>query len=129
MMIIKRFEDIQAWQKARELTKLVYSLSNNAGFKRDFGLRDQIRTAATSVMANIAEGFDAATDAEFRRFLSYAKRSATEVQSHGYTALDQDYISQPEFKRLYAQAEDAKGLIGGFTRYLRGERRPRQSGG
>jgi four helix bundle protein len=122
-MKIERFEDIQAWQVARELTRLVYSLSNNGGFKRDFGLRDQIRRAAVSVMANIAEGFDAATDTEFRRFLSYAKRSATEVQSHGYVARDQGYISPAEFEQVYAQASDAKGLIGGFARYLLGNPR------
>lgn len=124
-MRIERFEDIQAWQAARELTKLVYALSNNEGFKRDFGLRDQIRAAATSVMANIAEGFDSGSDAEFCRFLSYAKRSATETQSHGYAALDQGYVSQVEFEQLYAIANDAKNLIGGFARYLRSS--PRRS--
>jgi four helix bundle protein len=124
-MNLERFEDIQAWQAARELTRLVYALSNKGEFSRDFGLRDQIRGAATSVMANIAEGFDCDTDDEFRRFLGYARRSATEVQSHGYTALDQGYINDSEFKRLYAKASDAKSLIGGFVRYLRAN--PRQS--
>ena len=76
---------------------------------------------------NIAEGFDADSDAEFCRFLGYAKRSATEVQSHGYVALDESYMTQPEFDQLYAKAKDAKSLIGGFVRYLRANPRPRKS--
>jgi len=123
-MRIARFEDIQAWQAARELTRLVYALSNKGEFARDFGLRDQIRSAAGSVMANIAEGFDCDSDVEFCRFLGYARRSATEVQSHSYTALDQGYINDSEFERIYAKANDAKGLIGGFVRYLRANPRP-----
>jgi len=118
-MKIERFEDIQAWQAARELSKLVYQLTGKEGLGRDFGLCDQIRTAAVSVMANIAEGFDAGSDAEFRRFLSYAKRSATEVQSHAYAALDSGYIVQGEFDQLYSKANEAKHLIGGFVRYLK----------
>jgi four helix bundle protein len=124
-MKIERFEDIQAWQTARELTRLVYALSNTHDFSRDFGLRDQIRSAASSVMANIAEGFDCDSDEDFCRFLGYARRSATEVQSHSYIALDQSYGTQPEFEQLYAKAKDTKGLIGGFLRYLRAD--PRHS--
>lgn len=126
-MKIERFEDIQAWQAGREVTRLVYTLSSKGEFSRDFGLRDQIRAAATSIMANIAEGFDADSDAEFCRFLGYARRSATEVQSHGYVALDEGYITQAEFDQLYAKAKDAKSLIGGFVRYLRANPRPRKS--
>ncbi len=118
-MKIERFEDIQAWQAARELSQLVYQLTSKDTFSRDFGLRDQIRAAAISVMANIAEGFDAGSDMESRRFLSYAKRSATEVQSHGYAALDCGHILQVEFNRLYSKANEAKHLIGGFVRYLK----------
>lgn len=118
-MKIERFEDIQAWQAARELTRLIYALSQKEPFNHDFALRDQIRKAASSIMANIAEGFDADTDVEFCRFLSYARRSATEVQSHCYTALDQEYMTASEFEQVYNKAKDTKGLIGGFMRYLR----------
>jgi len=118
-MKIERFEDIQAWQAARELTRLIYALSQKAPFSHDFALRDQIRRAASSIMANIAEGYDSDTDAEFCRFLGYARRSATEVQSHCYTALDQEYITASEFEQVYNKAKDTKGLIGGFIRYLR----------
>ncbi len=80
-MVIQRFEDIQVWQRARELVREVYAISGRGAFARDTGLRDQIRRAAGSVMHNIAEGFDVGSDAEFIRFLGYARRSATEVQS------------------------------------------------
>ena len=119
-MRIERFEDIQSWQKARELTRIVYKVSGQGAFARDFGLRDQIRRAAVSVMANIVEGFDAGSDAEFIRFLRYARRSASEVQSHLYIALDQDYLGQPQFNEMYETAAETKRLIGGFIRYLEG---------
>ncbi|MBI3536161.1 MAG: four helix bundle protein [Chloroflexi bacterium] len=88
-MVIKRFEDIQAWQEARALRKLVYAATRTPVFGRDGRLCGQIESAAVSVMANIAEGFDGGTDIEFARFLQIAFRSATEVQSHSYAALDE----------------------------------------
>lgn len=117
-MKIERFEDIQGWQKARELTRIVYAATRQGEFARDYGLRDQIRRAAISVMANIAEGFDAGSDVEFIRFLRYARRSASEVQSHLYVALDQGYITQDRFNQIYHTATEARRLIGGFIRYL-----------
>jgi len=119
-MAIERFEEIKAWQRARELTKQIYEVSRTGGFARDFGLRDQIRAAAGSVMHNIAEGFDAGSDLEFIRFLGYARRSATEVQSQLYVALDQEYISPAQFEKAYDLAEQCKKLINGFIAYLRG---------
>ena len=118
-MSIKRFEDIQAWQQARELTDAIYKISGEATFSKDYRFRDQIRAAAVSIMANIAEGFDSSSDAEFLRFLSYARRSATEVQSHLYVALDQHYISEEVFHQLYDLTSSTKKLISGFMRYLR----------
>jgi four helix bundle protein len=97
-MRIERFEDIEAWQLARELTRKVYGLAKKTKFARDFGLKRQIQDAAGSSMHNIAEGFDSETNPEFIRFLRYAKRSCTEVQSELYVALDQQYISNAEFK-------------------------------
>lgn len=118
-MTIKRFEDIQGWQEARKLTNMVFEISDKSLFSKNYRLRDQIQGAAISSMANIAEGFDCDTDAEFIRFLSYAFRSATEVQSHLYVALDQHFISQEEFDQIYNKATETKNLIGGFVRYLR----------
>ena len=96
-MRIERFEDVEAWQLARELTRKVYFLTKKNKLARDFGLRGQIQDAAGSSMHNIAEGFDAETNPEFIRFLRYAKRSCTEVQSELYVALDQQYITNDEY--------------------------------
>jgi four helix bundle protein len=117
-MKIERFEDIEAWQLARELTRKVYILSKKADFARDFGLRDQIQNAAGSSMHNIAEGFDAETNLEFIRFLRYAKRSCTEVQSELYMAFDQQYITKEEFQVVYDYAGRVRATIRGFIKYL-----------
>lgn len=118
MTMIQRFEDIQAWQEARKLAKMIYAITNKELFSRDFGMRDQIRRASVSVMANIAEGFDCESKIEFARFLGIARRSAVEVQSLLYAALDTEYIDQKEFDLHYEQARKAKALIGGFKRSI-----------
>ena len=118
MTAIARFEDIEAWQEARKLTKLIYTLSNKGALARDFELRGQIRKASVSTMANIAEGFDGGSDPEFKRFLRYALRSTTEVQSHAYVALDADYLDDAQFQTLFEKTRTVKRLITGFTRYL-----------
>jgi four helix bundle protein len=117
-MKIERFEDIEAWQLARELTLKVYSLTKKTKFARDFGLKGQIQDAAGSSMHNIAEGFDSETNPEFVRFLRYAKRSCTEVQSELYVALDQQYITSAEFQDVYDHAGRTRAAIRGFIKYL-----------
>ena len=119
MALIKRFEDILAWQEARKLVKDIYQMTRDGAFSKDFGLRDQIQRAAVSVMANIAEGFDCESHVEFARFLGIARRSAVEVQSLLYAAQDIGYINDETFKAKYAQAEKAKALIGGLKKSLR----------
>ncbi|MGC9399124.1 MAG: four helix bundle protein [Anaerolineae bacterium] len=119
MSRIEKFEDIKAWQAARELVNGVYEVSKQGDFRRDFGLRDQICRAAGSAMHNIAEGFDAGSDKEFIRFLKYARRSASEVQSQLYIALDQQYIEQAQFCSLYDQATRTKKMINAFIGYLK----------
>lgn len=119
MATIRRFEEIEAWQKARELTREIYSSSNSGRFARDFGLRDHIREAATSIMSNIAEGFERGGNAEFRQFLAIAKGSAGEVESKLYVALDQGYLTEAEFGALRETTVGTKRLIGGFMGYLR----------
>lgn len=116
---IERFEDMDAWQAARKLMQMIYAVSTKGSFAKDYRLRDQIQGSAISVMSNIAEGFDAGGDAEFIRFLGYARRSASELQSQLYIALDQNYIDQQQFNRIYQQAIETKRLIGGFIRYLK----------
>ena len=118
MALIKRFEDIQAWQEARKLVKMIYSLTGEGAFSKDFGLRDQIQRASVSVMANIAEGFDCESSVEFARFLGFARRSAVEVQSLLYAALDVGYIDETLFRENYEQAQKTKALVGGFKHAL-----------
>jgi four helix bundle protein len=118
MPLIERFEDIQGWQEARKLVKMVYVLTAKDAFARDFGMRDQVRRASVSIMANVAEGFDCESDVEFARFLGIARRSAVEVQSLLYAALDVNYVTQEEFDLHYEQARKSKALIGGFKRSL-----------
>jgi four helix bundle protein len=121
MGTIKNFEDLQAWQKARELAGFIYGLTRKEKFARDFGLRDQIQEAAGSVMHNIAEGFESGTEPEFIRFLKMARRSAAEVQSELYLAIDCGYIESDELKRGHGLATEAKKLINGLMTYLRGQ--------
>ncbi len=115
---IERFEDLQCWQVARALAKGVYALTAGADFRRDSRLRDQIQGAAGSVMHNIAEGFDAGSDSEFVRFLRISRRSASEVQSQLYLALDLGYIGKDDLERVYGLADDVKKCINGLIRYL-----------
>jgi four helix bundle protein len=118
-MKIEQFEDIEAWQLARELTRKVYCLTKKPEFAKDYGLKRQIQDAAGSSMHNIAEGFDSETNAEFIRFLRYAKRSCTEVQSELYVALDEEYISLNDFKDVYEQATRTRAAVRGFINYLK----------
>ena len=118
MASIERFEDIEAWKKARELTREIYRITNQGAFVKDFGLRDQIRRAAVSIMSNIAEGFGRGGNKEFIQFLSTAKGSASEVQAQLYVALDAEYITKDQFQQLYGLAQSSGKMIGGFIRYL-----------
>jgi len=124
MAQIKRFEDIEAWKKARELVKEIYALTEKrTTFKRDFTLKEQIRRAAISVMSNIAEGFARQTDKEFAKFLYIAIGSNAELQSQLYVALDLNYISSSEFEELYLMSEEVAKLIRGFIKYLTADSR------
>lgn len=115
---IERFEDIIAWQKARTLTRDVYSASKIGSFAKDFGLKDQIQRSSVSTMSNIAEGFERGGDREFIQFLSNSKGSCGEVSSHLYVAFDQEYITQNTFYELYAKSNEVSRLISGFMTYL-----------
>lgn len=119
MATIEKFEDIEAWQKARELTKAVYACSGKGAFAKDFGLRDQIRRASVSIMSNIAEGFERGGSAEFAQFLAIAKGSAGEVEAQLYVAFDQGYINQEQFDSIKSAASSTKKLIAGFMNYLK----------
>ena len=118
MTKIVRFEDIESWKMARLLTKDVYLITYKNLFRKDFGLVDQIRRAAVSVMSNIAEGFERRTNKEFIQFLYISKASAGEVRSQLYTALDLNYINEKEFKDLYSRTESISQRISAFIKYL-----------
>ena len=122
-MKIEKFEDILAWQQARELTNLVYDLTEQTKFSKDYRLRDQVQGAAGSIMHNIAEGFDDGSDIEFIRFLKYARRSASEVQSEIYLALDRKYVTSDDFQRVHDMATTTKKSINAFVAYLRKSKR------
>jgi four helix bundle protein len=111
---IARFEDFIAWQKARSLTARIYAVTGKGGFTKDFGLRDQIRRASVSIMANIAEGFERGRPAEFHQYLSVAKASCAELRSHLYVALDAQYLSNEDFKVLKSEAEEVGRILGGL---------------
>ena len=122
MGTITRFEEIEAWQTARVLTRQIYEVSNSGGFARDFGLRDQIRRAAVSIMSNIAEGFESRTQALFIDYLGRAKASAGEVRAQLYVTVDAGYVSETQFNELFTLAERCSRQISRFMTYL--ESRP-----
>ena len=119
MPTITRFEDIEAWKKGRELRRAIYAHSKRGEFAKDFALKDQIRRAAISVTSNIAEGFEREGNKEFIQFLSNAKGSCGEVRDQLYVAVDEEYLSQADFEKLYAQSTEVSRLISGFMKYLR----------
>ncbi len=113
------FEEIISWQKARELNKEIYYLTNNNNsFSKDFGLRDQIRKSSISISSNIAEGFERETTKEFIRFLYIAKASAGEFRSQLYLAFDLNYIINEEFEKLKLKVNEVSKLISGLIKYL-----------
>ncbi len=113
-----RFEELDVWQRARELTRLVYDLSDQGAFARDFGLRDQMRWAAVSIMSNIAEGFESRTQRLFIDFLGRAKGSAGELRAQTYVASDRDYLTGDQFAAVLRQAETCSRQIARLMQYL-----------
>jgi four helix bundle protein len=99
-MNIKRFEDLEIWQEARELCKVVYDITSISPFSSDFKFRDQMRASAGSVMDNISEGFDRGGNKEFYQFLSISRGSSGEVRSQSYRAFDIKYITEEKYNEL-----------------------------
>lgn len=119
MATILKFEDIVAWQKALELSDLIYEHSNKDKFSKDFGLRDQMRRASVSVVSNIAEGFEREGNNQFIYFLLVAKASAGELRAQLYITRNQKYISSKEFETLNSKVLEVSKTISGFISYLR----------
>jgi len=114
MSKVQRFEDLIAWQKARQLTRRVYELTREGGWAKDFGLSSQIQRASVSIMSNIAEGFERNRQGEFHQFLSIAKASCAEVRSQLYVAIDVGYVTNEDFEAVLAQAEEVGRILGGL---------------
>ena len=131
MATAKRFEDLEVWQKAKEITSLIYRVSSSGTFSRDFGLRDQMRRASISIMSNIAEGFESQTQALFIQYLGHAKGSAGELRAQLYITLEQSYITQDEFNSAFLLAEICSKQLARFIQYLESQpnaRRMREDG-
>jgi four helix bundle protein len=120
---IERFEDLIAWEKARELTREIYHITRKGAFAKDFGLSNQIQRAAVSIMSNIAEGFERGGRGEFQQFLSIAKASCAEVRSQLYVAFDIGYLNKEKFQELLAMAEEVAKILGGLRASVERQRR------
>lgn len=119
MSSFSKFEDIEAWKTAREMTKFVYVLSQTGSQAKDFGLRDQMRRASVSVMSNIAEGFESRTKALFIEFLGRAKESAGELRSQIYISSDVGYLNREQYKILFDLSDKCIRQICNLMKYLR----------
>lgn len=119
MATIERFEDIEAWRQARVLVNDIYAVRNDGQFARDYGLKDQMRRAAVSVLSNIAEGFERGGNKEFIQFLYLAKGSCGEVRAQLYIASDQNYLTDEQFRNLKQQALSISKMLAGFIAYLK----------
>lgn len=119
MAKIEKFEDIIAWQKALELSNFIYSVTNKDNFSKDYGLKDQIRRAAVSIVSNISEGFERDSTNQFIYFLLVAKGSAGELRAQIYIAKNQNYITKEEFELLNTKVIEVSKTISGFVSYLK----------
>ena len=119
-MSVRYFEDFEIWKLSRKLTNKIYSISKDGKFAKDFGLRDQIRRAAVSIMSNIAEGYERGGNQEFIQFLSIAKASCGEVRSQLYVVMDQGYTNKKECEQLIDNGRKLSIMINHFIEYLKG---------
>ncbi len=119
MATFNRFEDIQAWQKARIIVKDIYLASGNGVFGKDFDLRSQIRRSSVSIMANIAEGQGRRTNKDFAHFLNISLGSVAETKSHFYLAFDLGYVDQQTFDETYAKLDEIGRMIFALSNHLR----------
>lgn len=120
MSKVSNFEDLRIWQEARVLVREVYTcVGKSANVAKDWGFRDQIQTAAVSIMNNIAEGFERSSDKDFARFLDIAKASCGEVRSMLYLAEDLEYIASTDSAKLREKAVNISKGIAALTKHLR----------
>jgi len=118
MATVERFEDLEIWKLSRELVNMIYEVTSDNRFAKDYGLKDQIRRSSVSIMNNIAEGFESRTVKRFINYLGQAKASCGETRSVCYVAKDCGYIDQEKFKKLYTLSTKISGKIKRFMDYL-----------
>ncbi len=118
MGTIRRFEELECWQAAREFVKMIYGLTGKEKFRKDFELVSQIRRSSVSSMANIAEGFHRSSNKDFMKFLDYSRSSVAETVSHCYVAIDQNYINENEMEHVIQQADLLWKKVNNFIAYL-----------
>ena len=123
MARVQRFEDLIAWQKSRELAAAAYRASRRGEFRKDFSLARQVQRSATSIMSNIAEGFERGGRGEFHQFLSTAKASCAELRSELYLARDVGYLTEAEFQDLISSAAEVARILGGLRAAVARQRR------
>jgi len=118
---INRFEELNAWQTARELTKRVYSASKGSALAKDYGLRDQLQRASVSIMSNVAEGFERVNRPEKLQFLNIARASCGEVRSLTYVCEDNGCMERGIAEELRELCNCAGRLITGLMKSLKEE--------
>ena len=119
MAKFSKFEEIQAWQKGYDVTLKIYKLTTEGQFSKDFGLKDQIRRASVSIMANIAEGHGRRTNSEFANFLNISRGSVAEVQSHLHVSRGLNYIDEDSFNEIYQLLTEISRMTLSLAQYLR----------
>jgi four helix bundle protein len=118
MATVQKFEDLECWQEARKLVKMIYEFTKKKRFDRDFDLISQLKRSTISIMANIAEGFHRKSNKDFMKFLDYSRSSIAETLSHCFIALDQSYISDTEMQKVKEQSELIWKKINSLISYL-----------
>ncbi|MFC1732757.1 four helix bundle protein [candidate division KSB1 bacterium] len=118
MGAIEGFEDLIAWKRARELSMEISQITNSGKLNLGFSLKDHMRRTSGSIMDNIAEGFEGNGYKEFKQFLSISKGSSGELKSQLYRCLDQNYIDESKFKKLYYKIDEVSKMLSGLIRYL-----------
>ena len=118
MATVKRFEDLECWQEARKLVRLIYRFAGKGSFARDFELKSQIVRSSVSAMANIAEGFHRKSNKDLMKFLDYSRSSVAETLSHCFVAYDLEYINENEMQNVKQQCDVIWKKVNSFITYL-----------
>lgn len=119
MSIAKKFEELNVWVKSKELSIMIYQVTNEERINKDFGLRDQLRRASISIVSNIAEGFERNGNKEFIHFLCLAKGSAGEIRAQLIIAYELQYISESNFTTLNEMVIEVSKMLSGLINYLK----------